>query len=79
MPIAAPPAAPVRGSGDAIEALSPGALSPKQREMLQTGLRFVRSSLTMNVQEPTDSVVADRAAELDQLAELERHFGMKPR
>ena len=55
------------------------ALSPKQREMLETGLRFVRSSLTMDVQEPTDTVVSQRDAALSELAELERLFGMKPR
>jgi hypothetical protein len=57
----------------------PESLSPQQREMLVTGLRFVRSSLTMDVQEPTDAVVAKRSAALDQLADLERRFGMKPR
>ena len=55
------------------------ALSPEQRRMLETGLRFVRSSLTMDVQEPTASVVATRDAALDQLDDLERRFGMKPR
>ncbi|NNJ27036.1 hypothetical protein [Alienimonas chondri] len=74
MPIAAPPEAASRGVGAPVEALS-----AKQLEMLETGLRFVRSSLTMDVKEPTDSVVASRTAALDQLAELERHFGMKPR
>ena len=54
-------------------------LSPKQREMLETGLRFVRSSLTMDVQEPTDAVVAKRSAALEELADLERRFAMKPR
>ena len=53
--------------------------SPSQREMLETGLRFVRSSLTMNVQEPTDGVVSERDAALSELGELERLLGMKPR
>lgn len=73
MPIAAKPDAAL--GADA----SVGSLSKKQLEMLETGLRFVRSSLTMDVQEPTEKVVASRTAALDQLAELERHFGMKPR
>ncbi|MFH5803167.1 hypothetical protein [Alienimonas sp. DA493] len=73
MPTAAPPDA-ARGIGASVESLS-----PQQREMLETGLRFVRSSLTMDVQEPTEKVVASRNAALTQLAELERHFGMKPR
>ena len=55
------------------------ALSAQQREMLETGLRFVRSSLTMNVQEPTDAVVSERDAALRELADLERRFAMKPR
>ena len=55
------------------------ALSPEQRQMLETGLRFVRSSLTMDVQEPTEKVVATRTAALNQLDDLERRFGMKPR
>ena len=55
------------------------ALSPQQREMLETGLRFVRSSLTMEVQEPTEQVVSRRDAALGELADLERRFGMKPR
>lgn len=54
-------------------------LSAKQREMLETGLRFVRSSLTMDVQEPTDAVVTKRDAALQELADLERRFAMKPR
>ena len=74
MPLAAPPAAAARGAGAHLDALS-----PQQREMLETGLRFVRSSLTMDVQEPTETVIASREAALHQLAELERQFGMKPR
>ena len=54
-------------------------LSRRQREMLETGLRFVRSSLTMDVQEPTDEVVSRRSAALEELADLERRFAMKPR
>ena len=54
-------------------------LSASQREMLETGLRFVRSSLTMNVQEPTDDVVSRRSAALRELDDLERRFAMKPR
>ena len=72
MPASAPPA-PRTAGADA------DALTPQQREMLETGLRFVRSSLTMDVQEPTPKFVAGRSAALDQLADLERRFGMKPR
>ncbi|MEM9702764.1 MAG: hypothetical protein AAF907_10020, partial [Planctomycetota bacterium] len=72
--IAAQPEAASGGLGATVDSLS-----PTQREMLQTGLRFVRSSLTMDVQEPTEKVIASRSAALDQLEELERRFGMKPR
>ena len=74
MPATAAPPAADRGSAVDFESLS-----PKQRELLETGLRYVRSSLTMDVQEPTEKVVATRSAALDQLEELEKRFGMKPR
>ena len=74
MPATLPP-----GVLDKTAGADAGTLSARQREMLETGLRFVRSSLTMEVQEPTEEVVTRRDAALRELADLERRFAMKPR
>ncbi len=45
-------------------------VSKEQRDMLLQGLRFVRSSVMLNVEDPTPDFVADRNARLQDIAEL---------
>ena len=42
----------------------------QQRELLLRGLRFVRSSVLLEVREPSSDVDADRAAQLQEIGRL---------
>ena len=76
MPLTADPPAPAADSEAGV--LPPG-LSKSQRAMLETGLRYVRSSLTMEMCEPASPTARERDAALGELEELENLLGMKPR
>jgi len=45
-------------------------LSTEQRETLLRGLRYVRSSIMLTPEEPSDAVAAGRRAELQKVAAL---------
>lgn len=45
-------------------------VTKEQRELLLQGLRYVRSSIMLNVEDPTPDYVADRNARLQDIAEL---------
>ena len=48
------------------------AFTEEQAELLKTGLRFVRSSLLMEIQEPTEENVTRRETRIGEVEELER-------
>jgi len=45
-------------------------LNDSQRELLLRGLRYVRSSVLLEVREPTPEVVADRTGQLQEINAL---------
>lgn len=47
-------------------------LTPRQQELLLRGLKFVRSSVSLNMQIPTDDVEAERRSEYAELDDLEQ-------
>ena len=46
-------------------------LTPEQRELLLTGLRFVRSSIALEVKDWSEEVEADRDRKYEELESLE--------
>jgi hypothetical protein len=60
------------------EALTVG-LTSDQRDLLLRGLRYVRSSVALEMREPTPEVDADRKARMQEIAQLaERLEGARP-
>lgn len=53
-------------------------LDDKQRDVLLRGLRYVRRSVMLTPQDPTDEIVEGRNAELAQLSELSDLLSGKP-
>lgn len=45
-------------------------LSKEQREVLLQGLRYVRSSIMLNVEEPTPEYVSERSSRLREVTDL---------
>lgn len=45
-------------------------LSKEQREVLLQGLRYVRSSIMLNVEEPTPEYVRERSSRLREVTDL---------
>ena len=45
-------------------------LTETQRELLLRGLRYVRSSIQLNVQDPTPGIEAERTERLHEVSEL---------
>lgn len=50
-------------------------LTQSQRDLLIRGLRFVRSSVMLEIQEPTDDVVTNRNRNLNEIAQLFEQLG----
>ena len=60
------------------ETMSVG-LSKEQREILLRGLRFVRSSVALEVYDPTPELEAERAAKLREIRQLADYLeGARP-
>jgi hypothetical protein len=53
-------------------------LSNEQRETLLRGLRYVRSSIMLTPEEPSDAVAAGRKAELKKVAALSELLNGQP-
>ena len=49
-----------------------GSFTEEQAQLLRTGLRFVRSSVLMEIQEPTGENVSRRERRMSEVEELER-------
>jgi hypothetical protein len=49
-------------------------LTPEQRELLLRGLRYVRSSVALEIREPSPQVDADRRMQLGEIAQLVQHL-----
>ncbi len=46
-------------------------LSPQQQELILRGLRYVRSSVALEMATPTDEVIENRKRQYAEIAELE--------
>jgi len=53
-------------------------LNKEQREVLLQGLRYVRSSIMLNVEEPTPSYVAERNTRLREVSDLSNLLNGRP-
>jgi len=53
-------------------------LTEQQREVLLKGLRYVRSSLMLDIRDPSPRLDRQRAEELDQIAALAQHLSSSP-
>lgn len=54
-------------------------LTPRQQDLILRGLRFVRSSVSLDMQIPSESVESERNDAYDELDALESKLSERPR